>query len=75
MNLIINLITGNFNTIIGNIVVKDMIDLSKFDISTLVITKSSHEFVTKNFRWKQSRIYELNPPRTKILKKTLRTLR
>jgi Leucine-rich repeat (LRR) protein len=30
-----------------NIVVKDMIDLSKFDISTLVTTKASHEFVTK----------------------------
>jgi hypothetical protein len=30
-----------------NIVVKDLIDLSKFDISTLVPTKASHEFVTK----------------------------
>lgn len=30
-----------------NIVVKDMIDLTKFDISTLVPTKSSHDFVTK----------------------------
>jgi Leucine-rich repeat (LRR) protein len=30
-----------------NIVVKDIIDLSKFDISTLVPTKASHEFVTK----------------------------
>jgi hypothetical protein len=30
-----------------NIVVKDMIDLSKFDISTLVPTKASHDFVTK----------------------------
>jgi len=30
-----------------NIVVKDMIDISKFDISTLVPTKASHEFVTK----------------------------
>ncbi|WP_264564109.1 T9SS type A sorting domain-containing protein [Flavobacterium sp. N3904] len=30
-----------------NIVIKDMIDLSKFDISTLVPTKSSHDFVTK----------------------------
>lgn len=30
-----------------NIVVKDMIDLSKFDISTLVPTSSSHSFVTK----------------------------
>ncbi|EIA07528.1 T9SS type A sorting domain-containing protein [Flavobacterium frigoris] len=29
-----------------NIVVKDLIDLSKFDISTLVPTKASHEFVT-----------------------------
>ncbi|WP_281298917.1 DUF7619 domain-containing protein [Flavobacterium limnophilum] len=30
-----------------NIVVKDLIDLSKFDISTLVPTKASHSFVTK----------------------------
>ncbi|UUF13195.1 MULTISPECIES: T9SS type A sorting domain-containing protein [Flavobacterium] len=30
-----------------NIVVKDLIDLSKFDISTLVPTSSSHSFVTK----------------------------
>ncbi|CAI2768104.1 DUF7619 domain-containing protein [Flavobacterium collinsii] len=30
-----------------NIVVKDMIDLSKFDISTLIPTSSSHLFVTK----------------------------
>ncbi|RUT68111.1 T9SS C-terminal target domain-containing protein [Flavobacterium cupreum] len=30
-----------------NIVVKDMIDLNKFDISTLVPTSSSHSFVTK----------------------------
>lgn len=30
-----------------NIVVKDMIDLSKFDISTLITTSSSHSFVTK----------------------------
>jgi uncharacterized repeat protein (TIGR01451 family) len=30
-----------------NIVVKDLIDLSKFDISTLVPTKASHDFVTK----------------------------
>jgi hypothetical protein len=30
-----------------NIVVKDMIDLSKFDISTLIPTSSSHPFVTK----------------------------
>ncbi|EIA07527.1 T9SS type A sorting domain-containing protein [Flavobacterium frigoris] len=29
-----------------NIVVKDLIDLSKFDISTLVPTKGSHEFIT-----------------------------
>jgi Cu/Ag efflux protein CusF len=30
-----------------NIVVKDLIDLSKFDISTLIPTKASHDFVTK----------------------------
>ena len=30
-----------------NIVVKDLIDLSKFDVSTLVPTKASHDFVTK----------------------------
>ncbi len=30
-----------------NIVVKDMIDLSKFDISTLIPTSSSHSFITK----------------------------
>ncbi|WP_134145278.1 T9SS type A sorting domain-containing protein [Flavobacterium sp. 270] len=30
-----------------NVVVKDMIDLSKFDISTLVLTKASHPYVTK----------------------------
>lgn len=30
-----------------NIVVKDMIDLSKFDISTLVPTNSSHSYTTK----------------------------
>jgi Leucine-rich repeat (LRR) protein len=30
-----------------NIVVKDLIDLTKFDISTLVPTKASHDFVTK----------------------------
>ncbi|GIQ59822.1 hypothetical protein Flavo103_29580 [Flavobacterium collinsii] len=29
-----------------NIVVKDMIDLSKFDISTLITTSASHSFVT-----------------------------
>ena len=32
-----------------NIVVKDMIDLSKFDISTLVSTNASHSFVTNIF--------------------------
>jgi hypothetical protein len=37
--------TGTFAA--QNIVVKDMIDLSKFDISTLVPTSSSHSFVTK----------------------------
>ena len=30
-----------------NIVVKDLIDLAKFDISSLIPTKGSHEFVTK----------------------------
>lgn len=30
-----------------NIIVKDMIDLNKFDISTLIPTSSSHSFVTK----------------------------
>ncbi|WP_225872953.1 DUF7619 domain-containing protein [Flavobacterium turcicum] len=30
-----------------NIVIKDMIDLSKFDISSLIPTSSSHSFVTK----------------------------
>ncbi|MBS7253750.1 T9SS type A sorting domain-containing protein [Flavobacterium branchiicola] len=30
-----------------NIVVKDMIDLSKFDISSLITTSSSHPFITK----------------------------
>lgn len=30
-----------------NIVVKDLIDLTKFDISTLVPTKASHDFTTK----------------------------
>ena len=30
-----------------NIVVKDVIDLTKFDISTLLPTKASHDFVTK----------------------------
>jgi Leucine-rich repeat (LRR) protein len=30
-----------------NIIVKDLIDLTKFDISTLIPIKASHEFVTK----------------------------
>ncbi len=30
-----------------NVVVKDLIDLSKFDISTLTPTKASHDYVTK----------------------------
>lgn len=37
--------TGNYPA--QNIVVKDMIDLDKFDISTLIPTSSSHPFVTK----------------------------
>ncbi len=37
--------TGTYQA--QNIVVKDMIDLSKFDISTLIPTSSSHSFVTK----------------------------
>jgi hypothetical protein len=37
--------TGTFPA--QNIVVKDMIDLSKFDISTLVPTNASHSYVTK----------------------------
>ncbi|URC11319.1 T9SS type A sorting domain-containing protein [Flavobacterium sp. B183] len=37
--------TGTFAA--ENIVVKDMIDLTKFDIATLVPTSSSHTFVTK----------------------------
>jgi Leucine-rich repeat (LRR) protein len=37
--------TGNYAA--ENIVVKDIIDLSKFDISTLVPTKSSHSYTTK----------------------------
>ncbi|MEN2399474.1 T9SS type A sorting domain-containing protein [Flavobacterium sp. MC2016-06] len=37
--------TGNYQA--ENIVVKDMIDLSKFDISTLVPTSASHSYVTK----------------------------
>lgn len=36
--------TGTANA--QNIVVKDMIDLSKFDISTLIPTSASHSFVT-----------------------------
>jgi hypothetical protein len=36
--------TGTFAA--TNVVVKDMIDLSKFDISTLVPTNASHSFVT-----------------------------
>lgn len=37
--------TGTYSA--KNIVVKDMIDLFKFDISTLIPTSSSHSFVTK----------------------------
>ena len=37
--------TGTYKA--ENIVVKDMIDLSKFDISTLVPTKASHPYITK----------------------------
>ncbi|WP_125723689.1 DUF7619 domain-containing protein [Flavobacterium ustbae] len=37
--------TGTYSA--QNVVVKDMIDLSKFDISTLIPTSSSHSFVTK----------------------------
>ena len=37
--------TGTFAA--QNIVVKDMIDLTKFDISTLIPTSASHSFVTK----------------------------
>ncbi|KQB42261.1 T9SS type A sorting domain-containing protein [Flavobacterium aquidurense] len=37
--------TGTYQA--ENIVVKDLIDLAKFDISTLVPTSSSHSFVTK----------------------------
>ena len=37
--------TGNYAA--ENVVIKDMIDLSKFDISTLVPTKASHPYVTK----------------------------
>ena len=39
--------TGNY--LAQNIVVRDLIDVSKFDISTLTPTKASHEFVTKIF--------------------------
>ena len=37
--------TGTFPA--ENIVVKDMIDLTKFDLSTLIPTSSSHSFVTR----------------------------
>lgn len=37
--------TGTYQA--QNIVVKDMIDLSKFDITTLVPTSSSHSYITK----------------------------
>nr|WP_315222800.1 T9SS type A sorting domain-containing protein [uncultured Flavobacterium sp.] len=37
--------TGTYQA--ENIVVKDIIDLSKFDISTLIPTSSSHSFITK----------------------------
>lgn len=37
--------TGTFSA--TNVVVKDMIDLAKFDISTLVSTSASHSFITK----------------------------
>ncbi|CAH0335934.1 hypothetical protein FVB9288_01599 [Flavobacterium sp. CECT 9288] len=37
--------TGTYQA--QNVVVKDMIDLSKFDISSLIPTSSSHSFVTK----------------------------
>lgn len=37
--------TGTYSA--KNIVVKDMIDLSKFDISTLIPTSASHSFITK----------------------------
>ncbi|MDQ6530755.1 T9SS type A sorting domain-containing protein [Flavobacterium sp. LHD-85] len=37
--------TGTYQA--QNIVIKDIIDLSKFDISTLIPTSSSHPFVTK----------------------------
>jgi hypothetical protein len=30
-----------------NVVVKDMIDTSKFDVSSLVVTQGSHPFVTR----------------------------
>ncbi|WP_428233084.1 DUF7619 domain-containing protein [Flavobacterium sp.] len=37
--------TGTYQA--QNIVVKDMIDLSKFDISTLIPTSASHSYITK----------------------------
>lgn len=37
--------TGNYPA--QNVVVKDVIDLAKFDISSLVPSKASHDFVTK----------------------------
>ena len=37
--------TGTFAA--ENVVIKDMIDLSKFDISTMIPTSASHSFVTK----------------------------
>jgi hypothetical protein len=37
--------TGTFAA--ENVVIKDMIDLSKFDISTLIPTSASHSYVTK----------------------------
>ena len=37
--------TGTFAA--ENVVIKDMIDLTKFDISTLIPTSASHSFVTK----------------------------
>jgi hypothetical protein len=37
--------TGTFAA--ENVVVKDMIDLAKFDISTLVTTSASHSYITK----------------------------
>ncbi len=37
--------TGNYNA--ENVVIKDIIDTSKFDVSTLVPTSSSHSYITK----------------------------